>query len=136
MSNSWVTCLFMVTKRRNCPFQKRNIKTPLNKMESVSCRIKEVTQISVNVYFLKFQVVPPYLSLHVATFPGRPLQYQQSILMFRVGIICSAQGVQLCRGLHSMLRSADFKQLFSQYSQFKRKTEKIFCCEVLLMFET
>lgn len=105
-------------------------------MESVSCRIKEVTQISVNVYFLKFWVVPPYLSLHVATFPGRPLQYQQSILMFRVGIVCSAQGVQVCRVLHSMLHSADFKQLFSQYSQFKKKTEKIFCCKVLLMFET
>lgn len=52
----------------------------LNKMGSVSCRIKEVTQISVSVYFLKFRVVQPYLSLHVATFPGIPLQYQQSII--------------------------------------------------------
>jgi len=28
------------------------------------------------------------------------------------------------------------KQLFSEYSQFEKKREKMFCCEMRLMFET
>lgn len=114
-----------VRKRGSCPFQERDIKMALHKMESVSCRIKEVTQISVNVYFFKFWVVPPYLSLHVATFPRRLLQYQQSMLMFRVGIFCSAQRVQLCRGLHSMRHWVDFKTtIFTVFSVKKKKRER------------
>lgn len=93
-------------------------------MEGVSCRIKEVTQILVSVYFLKYWVVPPYLSLHVATSPEKPLQYQQSILMFRVGIVCSAQQVQLWRGLHSILHSADFRATAFMVFSVKKKENK------------